>query len=319
MTSEGNQETTTGTSMMPRVRESLEVRRAGEKTYSVVAIERADLVIGRETGCTLCLADPMVSRRHARLYRDPFGRWWLRDLDSRNGTRVNDAKITEQLIGLGDVIEIGPFVLRMRRASSSDDSTVTMDAEPVSVVEVEDVRTTTLAEAGTPRVAASQLSTLMNFCRDLLGRESPRERLVALCRLMVGGEFQGRTALAMRVLRDRPDAAPQMLCEPQYAAEGERETPYISRGVLARLRRSAEPVLAGNAAPGPVDVELTLHRDVLPASAVACPLHVDEHTVDVLYVMLPPQYGTGEWLALVALAVEHFQQAEFAWAARRQA
>jgi len=53
-------------------------------------------------------------------------------------------------------------------------------------------------------------------------------------------------------------------------------------------------------------------------AAVACPVARSEAAIDLLYVMLPPSYGSGEWLALVNLAVRQYQQAESAWAARKQ-
>lgn len=51
-----------------------------------------DFTLGREAGCEVHLDDPMISRRHAEiLYSE--GRWWIRDLGSRNGTHVNGKRI----------------------------------------------------------------------------------------------------------------------------------------------------------------------------------------------------------------------------------
>jgi pSer/pThr/pTyr-binding forkhead associated (FHA) protein len=54
-----------------------------------------DNVIGRDAaGCTVVLADdPLVSPRHARLYRDAKGRWHLENCGSRNGTWLRVKKI----------------------------------------------------------------------------------------------------------------------------------------------------------------------------------------------------------------------------------
>jgi serine phosphatase RsbU (regulator of sigma subunit) len=57
----------------------------------------------------------------------------------------------------------------------------------------------------------------------------------------------------------------------------------------------------------------------MAAAAVACPLHEDAAHLDVLYAVLPPQYGTGEWLALASLAARQYQQAEQVWRARAAA
>lgn len=48
----------------------------------------SDFAIGREPPCELTLDDPHISRRHVEV-RYEQGRWWLVDMGSRNGTRLN--------------------------------------------------------------------------------------------------------------------------------------------------------------------------------------------------------------------------------------
>jgi len=50
--------------------------------------------IGRDEACELQLDDPLISRRHAEV-RFEHGRWWLVDLQSRNGTRL-DGQLVER-------------------------------------------------------------------------------------------------------------------------------------------------------------------------------------------------------------------------------
>src|SRR5690606_37147037 len=71
--------------------------------------------------------------------------------------------------------------------------------------------------------------------------------------------------------------------------------------------------------PGGDVVGLSLAADVEPMSALACPLRSTSKYLDVLYVVLPPEYGRSDWLALAQLAAKQFQQAEISWTARRQA
>ena len=52
------------------------------------------------------LADPGVSDRHAQIERRADG-YYLRDLDSANGVRVNGTRVTEQRLTGGDEIELG--------------------------------------------------------------------------------------------------------------------------------------------------------------------------------------------------------------------
>ncbi|MCS7246258.1 MAG: FHA domain-containing protein [Thermomicrobium sp.] len=64
-------------------------------------------VIGRHPSCTIRLDDSFVSTEHAQLTWE-HGRWWIADLKSTNGTRVNGRPVTAPTgLRYGDVIEIG--------------------------------------------------------------------------------------------------------------------------------------------------------------------------------------------------------------------
>src|SRR5262245_33309907 len=57
-------------------------------------LTESSVVIGRIPNVQLQLDHHTVSRRHAEMFCDPFGRWWIRDLNSTNGTLVNDEPVT---------------------------------------------------------------------------------------------------------------------------------------------------------------------------------------------------------------------------------
>lgn len=68
-------------------------------------------LIGRSSEA-LPISDQSVSRRHAELTPDG-GRWWVRDLDSANGTMVNGGTIDGRVeLRHGDQIRCGSTVLR---------------------------------------------------------------------------------------------------------------------------------------------------------------------------------------------------------------
>jgi FHA domain-containing protein len=51
-----------------------------------------EAVIGRDSGCDVCLPPMFVSGHHARLeFSD--GRWWIQDLGSRNKTYLNGQQV----------------------------------------------------------------------------------------------------------------------------------------------------------------------------------------------------------------------------------
>jgi len=69
--------------------------------------------LGRAPTNTATLPDDTASLEHALLYLKD-GTWWLEDLDSRNGTRLNEAPITQpSLVVPGDVIGIGQVKLKI--------------------------------------------------------------------------------------------------------------------------------------------------------------------------------------------------------------
>lgn len=72
-----------------------------------------ELVIGREKICDLILDEKTVSAEHARLSYH-HGNWWVMDLDSRNGTYLNDEMLSTQIVlTSGDEIQLGQVILRV--------------------------------------------------------------------------------------------------------------------------------------------------------------------------------------------------------------
>jgi len=276
-------------------------------------------VIGRVADAHIRLKSRQVSARHAELLRDPFGRWWIRDLGSHNGTVVSGVRVQERMLRLGDVIELGCFTLRLSGEEDLPESSVTGPATLMPMSDETAESMSGLAEVQPPRLSASHLSKLAAFGRRLIEVESAEQRLRLLCGLMVGDDFHGRWVAVMRLRKDAPDEPPQMLCEPAAALDGEAAGPYVSRRLLRAVVARGEPVLASNVAPGPVDVQLSLAASVQAMSALACPLRADAKVLDVFYVILPPEFGTSEWLALGSLAAGEFGRAEFVWASSRQA
>jgi len=78
------------------------------------------IVIGRNDECDMQIADPAVSSRHCELRYDGF-EWWITDLQSRNGTRVNGTAISYHALRPGDEITIGND-LRFRISYTLDDA-----------------------------------------------------------------------------------------------------------------------------------------------------------------------------------------------------
>ncbi|HTL51869.1 MAG TPA: FHA domain-containing protein [Planctomycetota bacterium] len=66
------------------------------------------LSIGRGTNNTIKIDDTKASRNHCAITKDTDGSYFIKDLDSRNGTKLNGTKIAMRVkLKVGDVIRIG--------------------------------------------------------------------------------------------------------------------------------------------------------------------------------------------------------------------
>jgi adenylate cyclase len=99
----------------------------------VIDLRGEDLLIGRTEGNDLVLNHPSVSRRHARIeQRDQ--RWWIVDLNSTNGVKVNGTLINEMAVANGQVILVGSVQLEVRSTPSVDFSDESMFDNPSGTV-----------------------------------------------------------------------------------------------------------------------------------------------------------------------------------------
>ena len=83
-----------------------------EKVVSVVQLKREKNFIGRMTQNQVVLEHASVSRSHAMIQKTG-NRFFLVDQGSQNGTRINGKECLRDEIKIGDIISIGPFMLRI--------------------------------------------------------------------------------------------------------------------------------------------------------------------------------------------------------------
>ncbi len=86
---------------------------AGPAEGRVIPTDRT-VLIGREgQGPGLIAEDEQLSRVHARVSRTERDEVRIEDLDSRNGTYVNGARVTEWLLSAGDFVQVGTSALEL--------------------------------------------------------------------------------------------------------------------------------------------------------------------------------------------------------------
>jgi two-component system cell cycle response regulator len=79
---------------------------AGNSLGQMFRVDQAETVIGRAVDASIRLEDDGVSRKHARVIQFD-NQVWIEDLESANGTFVNDGRVQRQLLRDGDKIQMG--------------------------------------------------------------------------------------------------------------------------------------------------------------------------------------------------------------------
>jgi sigma-B regulation protein RsbU (phosphoserine phosphatase) len=325
--------------MPPRVIDQpeifLEVRDTSGQSLQV-PLDDQPLIIGRAKDSNLRLRSDGVRDYHAELYVDPFGQWWLRNLGSVDDLHVNGGMVhRDEALESGDAITIDTFNLTFvdRGAEaesdysdpaiekkSAEDSKTLLVPPPLDLSQQDPAAKTQriapignmfgghepIVETPSSGIDTIHLSTLTEFGQRLMKTPRSSERLRMLCRLMVRSDFHGSAAVALRLAKGNSRLVPGKLCTAQ-SARGGNEMPHISKGLLGSVLKSNAPAVA------------TIKSGSMKVAAVACPIKDRDRYLDMLYMTLPQEFGTQEWLSLIALASQQYEQAEVALKLKQQA
>ncbi len=195
----------------------------GSLKWKIVHMRGPRFVIGRKEGCHLIMRDAWVSREHALLLETAPGSYEVQDLDSENGTFVNNQRIREAPIRDGDVLRVGRTEMRFTRlvgagpdvegaaASRLDAGETPMQKTSVQATPeraasvsteaaVEDAVVTTLSEDGERSAGRNDLrERVRRLEKQLQEREQDAARLatenLVLKRALVqAGHLQGASA-----------------------------------------------------------------------------------------------------------------------------
>ncbi len=112
----------------------------GSSTGKIFSIAGSQFIIGRATGCHLRPQSDAISRQHcAFVVKD--GRLYVKDLGSRNGTYLNNEKLSKAAeVKNGDAVRVGPLYLEVIIPQAPKNQA---DTETVGVAGVNAATTTT--------------------------------------------------------------------------------------------------------------------------------------------------------------------------------
>jgi Nif-specific regulatory protein len=253
---------------------------AGRLKGSVFAIDDLPVVIGRETAATLCIADASVSRRHSQIDKEK-NEFVILDLDSLNGTFINDVPVKRRTLQHGDRVRIGDsqflFLVHDSKMEPRSSDVELDDAKIVSGSTLQIRFNDALYLMARDLSALMKVSTTINAIR---GVEELQKTLLELLLEVVPAE-RGAIFLA------EGGASGQ---ERQFTSifgldrqSGPDESIRISRTITRTVLHQGEALLMNNQ-PSEPELESESLMSDRPGSVLCVPLIMLDRTLGVIYL-----------------------------------
>jgi Nif-specific regulatory protein len=285
---------------------------SGKLKGAIFAINEDTLFIGRETSANLCIADASVSRRHCKIEKATDG-FVITDLDSLNGTFINDLPIRKRLLDHGDRVRIGTsqfLFLTHEGEATSKSSDVRLDETRIVSGSTVQIRfDDALYQMARDLSALMKVSTTINSIRGL---DELLERLLELL-------FEAVPAQRGAILLTNEDSFETSLVFGLDRAHGKDQAVNVSKTIVQQVLRDGVALLANEGASDLAHATESLIST--RAHSVMCvPLVMIDRTLGVLYLdtTLPRDQFNRDHLHLVAaiagiaaVAIENARQFEW--------
>lgn len=270
---------------MNREGQYLVVRRGGADGERVTLDPGALSTMGRSRENTVVLTDNSVSRQHAQVsYREES--WWVEDLGSKNGTKVNGHRIEKSTrLTPGDALQIGNFQVIFSASGSQITARVADVSGPATLkaLKVEEFETGGDTRAFGSGVAPERMGAFLRAVdkvgQALLVRRTVEELFTFVVELASDVLRADRTALLLRVPNSDQLVAKAVKQGPD--AEGDI---VVSRSIARAAIELRQALLTGDAQS---DTRFRQQQSVIQQrihSAMCAPLWHDDHVLGLLYV-----------------------------------
>jgi sigma-B regulation protein RsbU (phosphoserine phosphatase) len=254
-------------------------------------------VIGRSPRCDVVIESPDVSREHARIFQDPFGRWIIEDLGSSNGILINGKRVEASAVVPGEPIVIGSFSLSMTpfldQQIKRDDSVnitanITTGGFEAEIISAKDKPAETLSGPFLERLneIIDRLSELTSssalypeVCRCLA--QGPKAVAAVLRLPEKGGPMPERPDILACHFGDTPD---DTSAQETGAYIRPRLAFRISGHVLDKVRSTAEAAMVKTVYSADTDVTWTAVDAHSPSAIICAPLGDISKVGDLLYL-----------------------------------
>ena len=279
---------------------------SGKGPDAEIPLDPTGVTIGRAPVCHIVLDSPRISRKHARLFQDPFGRWVIEDLGSRNGVWAGEERIASQAMLPGETVTIGPFELSLivPPEQVAADPAATSDSTIIEDDTGDETAIVTGAVDEFDPLSGVRLRQLNAIIERLADLASPGELYPEVCRSLA--RTPQTVAVVVRIpVADGPlDTVPPILAShfggrAVGAVEPTEENLHISRRVIEAVRTTGNAVMATSTRSSEQDLQLTVVDERAPRAVLCSPLGKRGETVDALYLDIPSGHATSEMLDFV--------------------
>jgi phosphoserine phosphatase RsbU/P len=216
-------------------------------------------VIGRSADCEVPLDVPAVSRRHAAIIRER-GHYFIEDLQSRNGTLLNDTRLTERApLGEGDRLVICDQEFRFYTGHGTGLLDPMRNLEESSISELYDDRTAPTranvmatfdvsggsASWGLSAKPEVKLAALMEISNSLAQTISVEAILPKLLDSLF--KIFPQADRGFVVMKPKADGPPVVVVD-KSRRPGDEEKMRISRTIVEEAMKSKKAILSADAA-----------------------------------------------------------------------
>ena len=267
----------------------LNVIQGPDKGMNITLPDTEPQLIGRSSEA-IVLSDQTISRRHAELTPEGDGTWYIRDLQSANGTFVNGVRVSERRkLKLGDQVRTGntlliygenvpnPLANRLKLAPASQiDVSVehTVDANEESMI---------MSSPEPSQAAEFQLQIIYQLVA-LIGSVTDKQEMLDRMMDVVFEYFAADRGFVLLIEdpRDDPDPVVMRFSEDKDKLPDPNRKATISRTIVQYVLKRGVAVLSSNAMS---DTRFT-SGDSIQAygirSAMCVPIKHKDHTYGVI-------------------------------------
>ena len=300
---------------------------SGPATTREAPLDPKGTILGRAPNCDIVLDDAAVSRLHARISQDPFGRWIVEDLESHNGVFVDGQRVKTRVILPNQQMRIRNFLLCLVDESDQQIGPDVSIRETIRFVDDGSGPSIVSYWAGESGSLAPPLIQHLNeFTECLVQLTSPSDLYVKACSALADKLNALVTIVRLPTHHEPLPQSPEILaCHFRTSGPEVPSTQafhfHLSKRVLEAVRSRDTPVMASSEAAADQDPGLTIADTSDPHVVFAAHVNNLGETIDVLYCDVPGKKspeGTFYFIEAAARQIHLAQQHLFVAELRKQ-